>query len=128
MLPLVLQLSLAGVCPQGQTQVDTFSYNGAAWTACEDLSTQGGALVLVPKTGKVLQHLLPSSPLPELVGASPSPLFCSSTSVFIQVLAAGTKPSLKHSLLFLFFVVYVLFFSFPFLLRFPHLPNVTRTH
>lgn len=55
MLHLLLQLSVsAGVCPQGQTKVDTFTYNGTDWSACEDLSTHGGALVLVNKDGKVL--------------------------------------------------------------------------
>lgn len=61
MLHLLLQLSVsAGVCPQGQTKVDTFTYNGTDWLACEDLSTHGGALVLVNKDGKVLTYELSS--------------------------------------------------------------------
>eukprot|EP00729_Bicosta_minor_P010516 gene10516-5658_t len=47
---------IAGIAKRskGQTKVDTFTYNGTDWLACEDLSTHGGALVLVNKDGKAI--------------------------------------------------------------------------
>ena len=55
-LLLVAALAPAGAmrCPDTATQVDTFSAEGTVWTACEDLSTQGGAIVLVPRSGEAI--------------------------------------------------------------------------
>ena len=34
-------------CPKGTTSVDTFSAEGARWSACEDLAVPGGAIALM---------------------------------------------------------------------------------
>ena len=44
--PLLLA---AGRCPPGTAEVDSFDAEGKRWTACEDLATPGGAVVLVPE-------------------------------------------------------------------------------
>ena len=63
MLFLLLSLPAAiaeggATCPAGTTAVDTFSAEGKQWAACEDLSTPGGGLTLVPESG-------PAIPLPK---------------------------------------------------------------
>jgi hypothetical protein len=50
MLALLAGAAL-GACPASTTQVDTFVAEGTEWTACEDLSTPGGGLALVPAAG-----------------------------------------------------------------------------
>lgn len=44
-----LLLATAGSCPAGTVEVDNFVAEGKRWTACEDLATPGGAVVLVPE-------------------------------------------------------------------------------
>ena len=55
-------------CPAGTTAVDTFSAEGKQWAACEDLSTPGGGLTLIPESGPAI-HLPkshePYSPEPD---------------------------------------------------------------
>ena len=41
----------APACRGGLTQVDGFALNGSQWSACEDLSTPGGALALLSSDG-----------------------------------------------------------------------------
>ena len=41
-------------CPSGLTHVDSFSAEGTAWDACEDLMTEGGALALIPHDGEAV--------------------------------------------------------------------------
>lgn len=73
MLFLLLSLPAAiaeggATCPAGTTAVDTFSAEGKQWAACEDLSTPGGGLTLVPESGPAI-HLPkshePYSPEPD---------------------------------------------------------------
>jgi len=41
-------------CPEEMTKVDSFTFQGGSWSACEDLSQPGGALALVPKSGEIV--------------------------------------------------------------------------
>jgi hypothetical protein len=66
---LACAASSAGTtCPPGTTLVDGFSAEGLTWAACEDLSTPGGGLTLIPESGPAV-HLPksyePYSPEPD---------------------------------------------------------------
>ena len=67
-VPAALAEGIAIPCPAGTTAVDTFSAEGKQWAACEDLSTPGGGLTLVPESGPAI-HLPkshePYSPEPD---------------------------------------------------------------
>jgi hypothetical protein len=67
-LPAAIVEGGATTCPAGTTAVDTFSAEGKRWAACEDLSTPGGGLTLVPESGPAI-HLPkshePYSPEPD---------------------------------------------------------------
>ena len=69
MMPALPMLFVAGLassatsaaCPSGTTPVDTFTAEGKNWTACEDLQTPGGALVLVPADSSAAAVWLPKT-------------------------------------------------------------------
>ena len=52
--PVTAPAAAAPTCPSGITLVDSFVLNGTTWSACEDLQTPSGALVLVSSTGEML--------------------------------------------------------------------------
>ena len=67
-VPAAIVEGISIPCPAGTTAVDTFSAEGTQWAACEDLSTPGGGLTLVPESGPAI-HLPkshePYSPEPD---------------------------------------------------------------
>ena len=57
-MQIIHLLSIAATarrCPDGMAQLEaSFSAEGQDWTACEDLSTPGGSILLVPSTGPMV--------------------------------------------------------------------------